>query len=119
MKFVIFALMLLFVPEVFGIVYIPPPTPPSQSSGCMPPVDFVVEHHCSLSLRSAYSPLEYMCTNNEGSWDLIGDCKGGVLQEQFHENVPFWKSPGQIIFAGLLVYLVYWMFKSSKEPLDF
>lgn len=77
-------------------------------AGCVLPIDFVVEHKCSLRLESAYEPLAYTCYNNAGSWKLLIDCKGGVLQQEYSEAKHFWQSPGQIVFLGGGMFALYW-----------
>lgn len=101
-------LALLMVPAIVVVPVAPMDTSPNQGqqlNGCVPPVNFSLEHDCDLSYADRYSINEYNC----GCARLKGDCKGNVVRynddlcvaEGFvRENWPW-----LFIFIGFMILL--------------
>jgi len=105
MKLLFTIIMVLTMSNIFA-VYIPPPQPAIEqhNGGCLPPINFSIEHKCSLSYSSIYAVNTYNC----GQYQITGDCNGGVVNS--NDGSESLLSQGillGIVFLGIGIFIKF------------
>lgn len=85
MKLIFTIIMILMASNLFAL-YIPIlyhsnpsaptyPNPQQRSGACIAPINFSIEHRCSITYAGSYSINDYRC----GDYLIKGDCNGGTI----------------------------------------
>lgn len=117
--FILTALLSLSIVNANALVMMPPidTTPNNGQAGCMPPIDFSIEHNCRLESSSGYSINTYDCINGDTRYYVTGDCKGGVVSSSSNENFDAYLSKlfTMLAVAGAILIILYSIFKKYFE----